>query len=277
MTEHEPIDVRGTKLDLPGTSNLRDLGGYPAADGKVVARGQLFRSEALAHPGANEMHAVWEETHASRYQALSLRTVIDLRSETEAQNVPSAWEVATGARIIPLPITEGVEGTDTNFMGKVLAGEVSRFDVEDMAGFYKVTLDRRAETFAAAMRVVANADQLPALVHCSAGKDRTGLFVALVLEVLGVDRAVTVEDYELTGILRPNRVEAYAALLRKAGVEPEAVRVLFETPAAAMELALGHLDGAYGGAAAYLIDKGGLTQQELDAVRHNLLTRAQTA
>jgi protein-tyrosine phosphatase len=277
MTGHEPIDVRGTSLDLPGTSNLRDLGGYPAADGKVVARGQLFRSEALAHPGANEMHAVWEETHASRYQALSLRTVIDLRSETEAQKVPSAWEVATGARIVPLPITEGVEGTDTNFMGKVLAGEVSRFDVEDMAGFYKVTLDRRAETFAAAMRVVADADQLPALVHCSAGKDRTGLFVALVLEVLGVDRAVTVEDYELTGILRPNRVQAYAALLRRAGVEPEAVRVLFETPAAAMELALGHLDDAYGGAAAYLIDKGGLVQQELDAVRHNLLTSAQSA
>lgn len=267
MNPPRPIDVRGTRVDLPGTSNLRDLGGYPTADGRVVARGRLFRSEALAHPGATEMHAIWQEANAGHYRALSLRTVIDLRSETETQKVPSAWEAATGARVVSLPIAEGVEGTDTNVMGKVLRGEVSRFDVEDLADFYRVTLDRRAETFAAAISVVADPDQLPALVHCSAGKDRTGLFVALVLEVLGVDRALTVEDYALTGVLRPDRVQSYAALLSAAGVDPDAVRTLFETPAAAMQLALRHLDEEYGGAAEYLVGRGRLAPADLDALR----------
>jgi protein-tyrosine phosphatase len=267
VTAPRPIDVRGTRLDLPGTSNLRDLGGYPTADGKFVGRGRLLRSEALTHAGVSEMHAVWQESHASHYQALALRTVIDLRSENETQKVPSAWEAATGAQVVPLPIAEGVEGTDTDVMGKVLSGALSRFDVEDLADLYTATLDRRAETFAAAIRVLADADRLPALVHCSAGKDRTGLFIALVLEVLGVERSLIVEDYALTGVLRPNRVEAYAALLREAGVEPDAVRVLFETPAAAMELALRHLDYEYGGAAAYLVDRGGLAPADLDALR----------
>lgn len=265
------FDVRSTQLDVPGTSNLRGPGGYPTRDGRTVARGRLFRSEALAHPGANEMHAIWQEAHADRYQALALRTVIDLRSESEARRVPSAWETATGACVVSLPIAEGVEGTDTNFMGQVLTGAVDRFGVDDLAHFYRVALDRRARTFAEAVLVLADESRLPALVHCSAGKDRTGLLIALVLEVLGVDRAITVEDYALTGILRPNRVQVYAELLRKAGVEPEAVQMLFETPAAAMELALAHLDETYGGAEAYLRDAGGLHQDELDAVRANLL------
>jgi protein-tyrosine phosphatase len=272
VTTSSSVGVRGTRLDLPGTRNLRDVGGYRAAGGKVVARGRLYRSEALAHRGVSEMHAVWDEAHADRFSALSIRTVIDLRSETEARRVPSAWQAATGACVVPLPILEGVEGADTNFMGKVLAGEVSTFDVEDMAGFYRVTFDRRAETFAAAVRILADLERLPALVHCSAGKDRTGLLVALVLEVLGVDRAVTVEDYALTGLLRPNRVEVYAEALRAAGVEPEAVRVLFESPARAMELALAYLDEKYGGAEQYLVEAGGLEQPLLASVRSNLLS-----
>lgn len=265
------VDVRSTRLDIPGTTNLRDLGGYPTTDGRRIGRGQLFRSEALAPPGTSEMHAVWNEEHDHHYRDLALRTVIDLRSQTEVRKLPCAWAAATGASVVSLPIAEGVEGRDTNYMGQVLSGQVSSFDAQDMARFYSLALDRRARTFAQGVEVLAAADRLPALVHCSAGKDRTGMFIALVLEVLGVDRALTVEDYALTGILRPNRVEAYAPLLREAGVDPQAVRILFETPSVAMELTLAHVDATYGGVPAYLVEAGGLPESALDAVRTNLL------
>jgi protein-tyrosine phosphatase len=272
MTD-SPIDLLKTRIDIPGTSNLRDLGGYPVADGRTIARGRLYRSEALARPGAGEMHAVWHEEHEERFKSLQVRTVIDLRAHTEVEKVPSAWSLATGADIHHLPIPEGVEGTDTNFTAQILSGELQTFDADDLAYFYRVAIDRRAATFAAAASVIAQDQQLPVLVHCSAGKDRTGILIALLLEVLGVDRALTVKDYSLTEILRPNRVAAYADMLREAGVDPQAVRTMFETPARVMELSLAHIDSTYGGAASYLIEAGGLQPTELDALRENLLER----
>jgi protein-tyrosine phosphatase len=147
---------------------------------------------------------------------------------------------------------------------------MSRFGVGDMTRFYCDMLDRRADVFAGVARVLASPARLPVLVHCSAGKDRTGMFVALVLGALGVPRPVVIRDYALTGVFRPNRVVAYADSFTAAGIAPNDVRVLFETPAAAMEATLAYLDERYGGAAGYLL-AGGLTQAELDLIRASLL------
>ena len=95
--------------------------------------------------------------------------------------------------------------------------------------------------------------------------------MALVLETLGVPRPVVVQDYALTEVFRPNRVAAYADLFAAANVPPDDVRVLFETPAEAMQATLAHLDDRYGGAAGYL-RSGGLSHPDLELVRANLLT-----
>ncbi len=81
-------------------------------------------------------------------------------------------------------------------------------------------------------------------------------------------------DYALTGVFRPNRVAAYADLLAPAGLTPDAVRALFETPAAAMTSTLEHLDARYGGVAGYLVDAAGLDPADLGRVRGNLLVPA---
>lgn len=260
-----------TRIAIPGTNNVRDLGGYPAADGRAVAPRTFYRSEVLAQPSGSEFTAIWDAAHSAHYEALGVRTIIDLRSAHEVESTPSAWALATGAEVIELPIAEGGEGSDTHFFRRIMDGEMAGFDADDMARFYIEALERRSEVFAAAVRVLAVADHLPALVHCSAGKDRTGILVALVLEVLGTPREVVVQDYAQTGIFRPNRVAAYAELLDQAGIAPDKVRALFETPAPAMETALTHLDEQYGGAAGYLRQAGGLDSTELDALRDNLL------
>ena len=260
------------RIDLPGTTNLRDIGGHETATGVRVRDRVLYRAEVLLDAGPGENQGVWREDQAEAYAALGVRTVVDLRAEHEAEVKPTVWARATGADLVALPVAEGGEGSDTNFMRMLLAGELARFGPNEMAGFYRDALDRRATTFAAAVRVVADRDRLPVLVHCSAGKDRTGLLVALVLSVLGTPRAAIVEDYTLTGVLRPDRVLAYADVLDAAGVDLEDARALFETPATAMTAALDHLDSRYGGAERYLVDAGGLTPAELDAARTNLVT-----
>jgi protein-tyrosine phosphatase len=240
----------------------------------VIGAGRLLRGEVLAHPGGGEFQGVWDETHAQPFRDLGLRTVIDLRAEREALRTRSAWQQATGADVVELPIAEGGEGADTDFVRMLLSGEMARFDESHMTEFYRNTLSNRAVTFAAAVRVLADADRLPALVHCSAGKDRTGLLVALVLEVVGTPRDLVVEDYALTGVLRPDRIAAYATLFADAGVDPESARALFETPAESMRQVLDWLDDTFGGAGGYLVEAGGLDDAVLTELRHSLLVPA---
>lgn len=269
MTSH--VDLEGTRIRIPGTNNVRDLGGYPAADGRVIAAGRVFRAEALAMPGASQVNAIWDEAHREHYAALELTTIVDLRTSTESRRTPSAWSNATGATCVSIPIEEGAEGSDTDVMGRLRSGELSRFTADDLGDLYIASLERRAEPYGRALMVLADPDRLPALVHCAAGKDRTGLLTALLLGVLGTPHDLIVRDYELTGRFRPNRVEAYADVFGSLGLAADDVRALFETPGAAMERALQHLAVTYGGAAGYLVQKGGLRREALERLRENLL------
>jgi protein-tyrosine phosphatase len=199
-----------------------------------------------------------------------VRTVLDLRSSAEAQREGSAWPRATGADYLAIPIDEGGEG-DTNYVAEIRAGRRSRFTVEDMADYYSLTLRRRSPEFAAGVRAIADDGRLPVLVHCAAGKDRTGLLVALVLESVGVARETVVADYALTGALRPDRVLAYAHLFEGVGVDLADIALLFGAPAEAMATALDRLDAEFGSVAGYLTQAGGLEQDVLQALRANLL------
>jgi protein-tyrosine phosphatase len=235
----------------------------------VVAPRKLYRAEALV-ADAPSLCSVWDPAHEAAYRALGVRTVLDLRSAAEAQREGSAWPRATGADYVTLPIDEGGEG-DTNYVADIRAGRRSRFTVADMADYYSLTLRRRSSEFAAGVRTIADGGRLPVLVHCAAGKDRTGLLVALVLESLGVARETVVADYALTGALRPDRVRAYAHLFEGTGVALADIALLFDAPAEAMATALDRLDAEFGSVAGYLTRAGGLEQDVLQALRANLL------
>jgi protein-tyrosine phosphatase len=158
------------RIPLPGTVNMRDIGGYPTSGGGTVRWRTLLRSDALSR---------LDDTGRAALAGLGLRTVVDLRTSEEAENAPSALD-GTSARVFHVPLlrAEDFDGLPP-----------------ELAEVYRRMVDNRGEALARAVGTLATADALPGLVHCSAGKDRTGLVVALVLDLLGVPDEIIAADY----------------------------------------------------------------------------------
>lgn len=153
--------------------NLRDVGGVGTVDGHVVRDGLLLRS---ALPSADDLvpsDFTWPPS-----------VVIDLRSPMElAEGHPLD---TLGARVVNLPLLESLRPGSDNF----------GYD-GTLAGLYRLVADSAPHLLVELVHEVAGADG-PVLVHCAAGKDRTGIAVALVLRLLGVDRDLVLADYILT-------------------------------------------------------------------------------
>ena len=181
------MDTRARLVPLEGSYNFRDLGGYRGHDGRHTRWGRLFRSDALHELTVDDVAAL---------RAVGLRTVVDLRTERELH--------ASGrGPLEPEPVAfhhlavvqEGVRGAD-RAEGESLAAPAPPGD--DLAERYLWYLDVGRDSLVEALTLMGDADRYPLVFHCSAGKDRTGVLAALVLELAGVDREAVVADYVLT-------------------------------------------------------------------------------
>lgn len=161
-------------LTLSGAANIRDIGGLPIEGGGRTRRGRILRSDLILRLDPDD-----EATLIDRF---GLRTVIDLRRPREQEDHPGPWE-SHGVRILsaPLPL-------DPDF-----AAERN----EDLIELYLDFLEPPASAMTKALRTVVTSAE-PLLVHCAAGKDRTGVLIALLLEIIGVGRAAVIDDYVLT-------------------------------------------------------------------------------
>lgn len=248
-------------LQLQGAMNCRDLGGYRTTEGRIVRTGALFRSDRLSDLTENDL-----EELASH----GIRTVVDFRTEAEAGRDRSRlWaSVTTHA---PLPIGDEI-AQQHDFVERLKLGEVTEVTHDDVADSYREILDDHHEKYQAFMALAIDVDHLPLLFHCTAGKDRTGVAAAIILEACGVERVTVLDDYELTNELRAqHRIEQLRPSLEAAGVDVEAVRPALSAPRPAMASALAHLDSAHGGAAGYIADTLGLGHEGVATLRANLL------
>ena len=259
---------------LPGTSNARDVGGLPLVGGGTVRAGVLLRSDALS--------AVTDEGLAL---LAGVGTVIDLRTPAEREGAPDRLPAVEGLRVLERPLLEGAiaqlapqaaalqeQLTETGPSEEIL--EALRAQIPTLAGLYVSMLEHGAGIFAECARAVATPaapERGGVLIHCTAGKDRTGVAVALLLEAAGVDREAIIADYarsqaELAGPWAERMLEG----VRSAGIPvlPEIEQLAISTPASAIEAALAEAD-ARGGAAAYL-RSGGLGEEELHLLRSRL-------
>jgi protein-tyrosine phosphatase len=178
------------RLPLEGQNNFRDLGGYRTADGKYVRWGLLYRSGQLAN---------LTEKDYEYLQPLGIRLVCDFRADDERSRQTTHWP-GDAPEFLSTPIGMDASGrnTRTDELKKLL---VEQANPEQMRAFMKsVYPDMPVVAAPQFQRIFGRllSAQGASMVHCSAGKDRTGVFSALLLLTLGVPRETVIEDYLLT-------------------------------------------------------------------------------
>ncbi|HUZ52857.1 MAG TPA: tyrosine-protein phosphatase [Streptosporangiaceae bacterium] len=245
-------------LPVPGTLNFRDAGGYPTADGRVTAWRRLFRSDGLHRLGRGA---------ARKLGTLDLRTVLDLRTRAETQIAPSPVDDLAAGGALTLHIS--------------LTGDNLDALPPDLAEIYDFIVDQRGTAIAAAIRALARPGGLPGLVHCTAGKDRTGIVVAFALAAVGVPDQIIAADYALSSLyLDPQHTPAIGRVQEGTGLGGRLTAALLASPPELMlrVLARARQHGArqHGGSITGYLAGHGVTCAELTALRSALVTQART-
>jgi len=239
-------------IDLDGTVNTRDLGGLPTSDGGSTVSRRLLRSENLQELSARDVTRLVDE--------IGVTTVVDLRSTNEVTlEGPAPLDGLPGVRHAHHPVLrEFLDVSDTvkaALLTESIEEDRARYPDDPMCGHYLGYLENRPEEVTGALRSIVTAPGA-AIVHCAAGKDRTGVICALALTVADVEPEAIVADYVASDerieaiIERLARSKMYAGGVTKVPVRAHAPR------AETMKAFLEQLGTRYGGARTWLAGHG---------------------
>jgi protein-tyrosine phosphatase len=230
---------------LEGTPNFRDLGGLPTIDGRVTRHGVLFRSSALEELSSRDVRHLIDD--------IGLRTVIDLRSPDDRETAQSLLE--TPIRYINLPISRGASTTS-------LERPMDAHGRADMARIYGMYLGVSSLSIRQIFAELSSG-ATPAVFHCAAGKDRTGVVAALLLSAVGVTRDAVIADFVETESALPG-IMAY--LQRR----PAYADVVLRFPPGTMDVDpkfmsdfLDDVERTYGGVSAWLTEHSGVPAESI--------------
>jgi protein-tyrosine phosphatase len=248
-----PLSDLPRAIALDGVSNLRDLGGWPVAGGRVRF-GRVFRAAALAGMTAAD---------TERFAALGIRTVCDLRGRQESAAAPSPPDALRGVRTHALSIEPSVGASLRDILATREATGADAHDLMRQAYVaYALEWSHRYRTL---FDLLLDPAGTPLLFHCSAGKDRTGFGAALILTVLGATRETVMADYLATrrhwrgdAEMAASLPEAAAAALL--GVAPELLDAAFAT-----------IEGEYGSFGRFATERLGLDPARVERLRAALV------
>lgn len=263
-----PAQMESDALHTGTVVNLRDVGGHPAADGRKVRTGLVFRSGQLAAHDDPEIATLVSD---------GLRRVYDLRTTEELDSVPD--QIPDHVTSVHLDVLADSDESIAASLGEVMSDVASVNELlasGQVQSHYEATyrnLVSMASARAAYRQLftgLAEGDEV-ALFHCTAGKDRTGWAAATLLEVLGVDRAVITADYlasskPVVAAFQP-MIDAFA----QAGGNPTLLTPVFEVVPAYLDAAHSEVDIVFGSFDNYLAEGLGLTADHLGALRSRLL------
>lgn len=248
------------QLDLDGTLNFRAVAAYPARGGKLKA-GTLYRS--------GEFHGIGESGIAGM-RRLAVTTVFDLRSDSEKKRRPSPLLSLPDFRVATVPhdVRHGdlrAALSDAQSTPEACAGA--------MKAIYEDLPDRFAPIYASYFRTVLECP-LPVALHCAAGKDRTGVGMALLLDLLGVSRADIMDDYLKTNAVRELLRERFSNHNSALGYVPHADRLVEPVIAADpdyLAAAFATIERDFGGMEHYVRGRLGLAADEIERLRSALV------
>lgn len=257
----------GRRIPFDGPGNLRDLGGYPTADGRTIRWGRLYRSDHLGRLSARDLR--W-------LRALELAVVVDFRSSAEKAEAPNRLPGGQVIRVAELPIFENDDSAVTGRAVKerILRGDIAGMNADAMLiAAYEELVTKFTPVYRQFMAEVLAARGAPLLFHCSSGKDRTGFAAAIILRLLGVPEEVILADYlrSKTYSLAVHRRRLLLVRLLRGPAITALARALLGVEGAYLQAAFAAIDGVYGSFAAYARDGLGLCETDIARLRDTLL------
>ena len=253
-------------LGIASIPNLRDLGGYQTTDGKTIASGLVYRSNQLSHISPEDMQ---------KLAKLKLKNAYDLRTKEERDKRPE--ELPPGVNYVVLDVLADSPQAGPAQLEKLMAdpesaeAELGGGKVE--AGFkasYRefVSLPSAQREFSKLFRGLADKQQVPAVFHCTTGKDRTGWAAAAFLTLMGVPKDVVYEDY-----LRSNdniltaykeNIDAFVA----AGGSPNIPNAILGVKKEYLDAAYDEMQKRYGSIEKYFYDGLEIDADQQQALRN---------
>ncbi len=255
-------------LDLYGIHNFRDYGGYAARGGAQLKTGLLWRSGQHVDATSADLDAV---------SALSLATIIDLRGDSERANHPCARQQGFSARVLWV---KGETAGSSEAAPHIEVSRNVRTATEAHAAMARLYVDMPYRPhLAAIIRLYFESlaeDGGPSLIHCLAGKDRTGLAVALLHALMGVHADDIMADYLLTNVAGniDRRIAAGALTVRGSfgrDMDDEAVRTLMSVHPEFLDNAMASIRDRHGDVATYAETVLGVDAAQIDRIEGNLL------
>ena len=246
-------------VPLEGAINFRDLGGYATRDGRRLKWGQVYRTGSLAKLTAHDLETIG---------SLNIKLVCDLRTADEVNLAP---EPLAGVQNLHLSIEE-----EHATSARLRAMLFDRRRLPDLLlRFYTETaIDKNAGIFRNVFERLADSANLPMLIRCTAGKDRTGITVALVLLGLGVSEETVIADYSLSNLYFED-FQAFAQQairpLRLMGISVRDLQPLLVADPETLRRTIAYVRNQYGSVDAYLRDKAQISAETLEKIKANLL------
>ena len=236
-----------------GCFNFRDIGGYLNQEGKRIKKGIYFRAGRQDRMSDKDL---------SQLSDLKITTQIDLRRPDEVLEQGKGPLEAMGANYINIAvIPEGGSDKLSRLVGD------TRISGKRYLGY----LEFGPTTWLRLFGILANEENLPVVLHCTAGKDRTGVSTAFLLSILGVSREVIEADYLLTNLDTERQADFIESTVGyPEGYDRETMISVAGVPKDAMKVFLDGLESKWGSAIEYL-EKIGVTQEQMEAIRTNFL------
>jgi len=264
------MSYRERHIPLEGARNFRDFGGYYTEDGRLVKKGLLFRSDGLSRLTATDF---------GRISQLGIRTICDLRRDKERLRSPTNWHDAN-ARIYHLPLLGETGPTAVDKIAAMGERCDARAARDIMVNIYRglITGAQARQNYRRMFSLLSARENLPVLIHCSGGKDRTGVSCALILWFLGVPRADIIDNYLHSQPLYGDHVD-----LRKVGpqmfdhnvfaeINEDALRLMFGVQEEYIQAVFDLLDTEGETPESFIETRLALDLSVLAGLRKNLLT-----
>lgn len=257
-------------VPLEGASNFRDFGGYRTPTG-VVRSGLLYRSERLSNLTAADFDTL---------NARGIRLIVDLRRQSERESDPTRWRGDQAPEQIHVPLLVDRDGPSS--AQRIVSDPEARTGperaTEVMRGLYRSLVREPAtrQRYRVIFERIVAGDGLPVVIHCSGGKDRTGVLAALIHSALGVSRDDILEDFMLTtqfydGLARLRERAAQIYRHELEGWSADALGPLFTVHESYLHSALSAVDEEFGSAFEFLTAGAGIPASSIDRLRALLI------